>query len=191
MQTIGAAEADGSPGGVTQVREVTGALVRVAKRTGMAVILVGHVTKDGAIAGPRMLEHLVDVVLAFDGDRHSGFRMVRATKNRYGPADEVGCFEMAEHGIVEVPDPSGLFLSQHDEPVPGTCVTVTMEGRRPMLAEVQALVAPSHPAGAPAGHARRRRRTDGHGAGRAAAPGPAPALQPGRLRLDGGRGSGQ
>ena len=143
VQTIGAAEADGSPGGVTQVREVTGALVRVAKRTGMAVILVGHVTKDGAIAGPRLLEHLVDVVLAFDGDKHSGFRMVRATKNRYGPADEVGCFEMAEHGIVEVPDPSGLFLSRHDEPVPGTAVTVTMEGRRPMLAEVQALVAPT------------------------------------------------
>ncbi len=143
VQTIGTAEADGSPGGVTQVREVTGALVRVAKRTGMAVILVGHVTKDGAIAGPRLLEHLVDVVLAFDGDKHSGFRMVRATKNRYGPADEVGCFEMAEHGILEVSDPSGLFLSRHDEPVPGTCVTVTMEGRRPMLAELQALVAPS------------------------------------------------
>ena len=143
IQTIGAAEADGSPGGVTQVREVTGALVRVAKRTGMAVILIGHVTKDGAIAGPRLLEHLVDVVLAFDGDKHSGFRMVRATKNRYGPADEVGCFEMAEHGIVEVTDPSGLFLSRHDEPVPGTCVTVTMEGRRPLLAEVQALVAPT------------------------------------------------
>jgi DNA repair protein RadA/Sms len=143
IQTIGAAEADGSPGGVTQVREVTAALVRVAKRTGMAVILIGHVTKDGAIAGPRLLEHLVDVVLAFDGDKHSGFRMVRATKNRYGPADEVGCFEMAEHGIVEVSDPSGLFLSQHEEPVPGTCVTVTMEGRRPLLAEVQALVAPT------------------------------------------------
>lgn len=143
VQTIGAAEADGSPGGVTQVREVTAALVRVAKRTGMAVILVGHVTKDGAIAGPRLLEHLVDVVLAFEGDKHSGFRMVRATKNRYGPADEVGCFEMAEHGIVEVTDPSGLFLSRHDESVPGTCVTVTLEGRRPMLAEVQALVAPT------------------------------------------------
>jgi DNA repair protein RadA/Sms len=143
VQTIGAAEADGSPGGVTQVREVTGALVRVAKRRSMAVVLVGHVTKDGAIAGPRLLEHLVDVVLAFDGDKHSGFRMVRATKNRYGPADEVGCFEMADEGIVEVPDPSGLFLSRHEEPVPGTCVTVTMEGRRPMLAEVQALVATS------------------------------------------------
>ena len=116
VQTIGTAEADGSPGGVTQVREVTGALVRVAKRRGMAVIIVGHVTKDGAIAGPRMMEHLVDVVLAFEGDRHSGFRLVRATKNRYGPADEVGCFEMAEQGIVAVPDPSGLFTSRHAEP---------------------------------------------------------------------------
>jgi DNA repair protein RadA/Sms len=143
VQTVGTAEADGSPGGVTQVREVTGALVRVAKRRGMAVIIVGHVTKDGAIAGPRLLEHLVDVVLAFEGDRHSGFRMVRATKNRFGPADEVGCFEMGEQGIVEVPDPSGLFTSRHAEPVPGTCVAVTMEGRRPLLAEMQALVAPS------------------------------------------------
>ncbi len=143
VQTIGTAEADGSPGGVTQVREVTAALVRVAKRRGLAVIIVGHVTKDGAIAGPRLLEHLVDVVLAFDGDRHSGFRMVRATKNRFGPADEVGCFEMGEHGIVEVTDPSGLFTSQHSEPVPGTCITVSMEGRRPLLAELQALVAPS------------------------------------------------
>lgn len=143
VQTIGTAEADGSPGGVTQVREVTAALVRVAKRRGMAVIIVGHVTKDGSIAGPRLLEHLVDVVLAFEGDRHSGFRMVRATKNRFGPADEVGCFEMGENGIVEVADPSGLFTSEHSEPVPGTCITVSMEGRRPLLAELQALVAPS------------------------------------------------
>ncbi len=143
VQTIGTAEADGSPGGITQVREVTGAVVRVAKRRGMAVMIVGHVTKDGAIAGPRLLEHLVDVVLAFEGDRHSGFRMVRATKNRFGPADEVGCFEMNEAGIAEVPDPSGLFTSRHDEPVPGTCLAVTMEGRRPLLAEIQALVAPS------------------------------------------------
>ena len=142
VQTIGTAEADGSAGGVSQVREVTAALVRVAKRRGMAVVIVGHVTKDGSIAGPRLLEHLVDVVLSFEGDRHSGFRMVRATKNRFGPADEVGCFEMAAHGIVEVPDPSGLFTSQHAEPVPGTCVTVTMEGSRPMLAEVQSLVVP-------------------------------------------------
>src|SRR5918998_1151141 len=95
VQTVATAEADGSPGGPSQVREVTGALVRVAKRRGMAVVIVGHVTKEGAIAGPRLLEHLVDVVLAFDGDKHSGFRMVRATKNRFGPADEVGCFEMA------------------------------------------------------------------------------------------------
>jgi DNA repair protein RadA/Sms len=93
------------------------------------------------VAGPRLLEHLVDVVLAFEGDRHSGFRMVRAIKNRFGPADEVGCFEMVDSGILEVPDPSGLFTSQHGEPVPGTAVTVTMEGRRPLLAEIQALVA--------------------------------------------------
>jgi DNA repair protein RadA/Sms len=143
VQSIGTAEADGSPGGVTQVREVTGALVRVAKRRGMAVMIVGHVTKDGAIAGPRLLEHLVDVVLSFEGDRHSGIRMVRATKNRFGPADEVGCFEMGELGIVEVADPSGLFTSRHEAPVPGTCITVTMEGRRPLLAELQALVAPT------------------------------------------------
>ncbi|AQP46203.1 DNA repair protein RadA [Tessaracoccus aquimaris] len=143
VQTIATAEADGAPGGPSQVREVTGALARVAKREAMAVIVVGHVTKDGAIAGPRTLEHLVDVVLTFEGDRHSGFRMVRATKNRFGPADEVGCFEMSETGIVEVPDPSGLFTTAHSEPVPGTCVTVTLEGRRPLLAEIQALVAPS------------------------------------------------
>ncbi|MDN5761831.1 MAG: DNA repair protein RadA [Microlunatus sp.] len=143
VQTVGTAEADGSPGGVTQVREVTGALVRMAKQRGMAVIIIGHVTKDGAIAGPRLLEHLVDVVLAFEGDRHSGFRLVRATKNRFGPADEVGCFEMADVGILEVPDPSGLFTSRHEEPVPGTCVTVTMEGRRPLLAELQALAGKS------------------------------------------------
>jgi DNA repair protein RadA/Sms len=143
VQTIGTAETDGTPGGVSQVREVTGALVRVAKRRGMALMIIGHVTKDGAIAGPRLLEHLVDVVLAFDGDRHSGFRMVRATKNRFGPADEVGCFELVEQGILEVPDPSGLFTSQHATPVPGTCIGVTMEGRRPLPAELQALLAPS------------------------------------------------
>ncbi|SDS46393.1 DNA repair protein RadA/Sms [Microlunatus soli] len=143
VQTVGTAEADGSPGGPSQVREVTAALVRVAKRRGMAVVIVGHVTKDGAIAGPRLLEHLVDVVLAFEGDKNSGFRMVRATKNRFGPADEVGCFEMAENGIVEVPDPSGLFTSRHEEPVSGTCVTVTLEGKRPLLAELQGLAVPS------------------------------------------------
>ncbi|MHA7861252.1 DNA repair protein RadA [Tessaracoccus sp. Y36] len=143
VQTISAADADGAPGGPSQVREITAAIARVAKRENMAAIIVGHVTKDGGIAGPRTLEHLVDVVLTFEGDRHSGFRMVRATKNRYGPADEVGCFEMSENGIVEVPDPSGLFTTAHNEPVPGTCVTVTLEGRRPLLAEIQALIAPS------------------------------------------------
>ncbi|WP_040282301.1 DNA repair protein RadA [Tessaracoccus massiliensis] len=143
VQTISTAEADGAPGGPSQVREITAAIARVAKRENMAAIIVGHVTKDGAIAGPRTLEHLVDVVLTFEGDKHSGFRMVRATKNRYGPADEVGCFEMNEKGIVEVPDPSGLFTTAQNEAVPGTCVTVTMEGRRPLLSEIQALVAPS------------------------------------------------
>ncbi|NLE99045.1 MAG: DNA repair protein RadA [Propionibacterium sp.] len=142
VQTISSGT-DGVPGGPSQVREVTSALARVAKRENIAIVIVGHVTKDGSIAGPRTMEHLVDVVLTFEGDRHSGFRMVRATKNRYGPADEVGCFEMNERGIVEVPDPSGLFTTRHEEPVPGTCVTVTMEGRRPLLAEVQALVAES------------------------------------------------
>jgi DNA repair protein RadA/Sms len=140
VQTIAAADVDGAPGGVTQVREVAGVLTAIAKERALATILVGHVTKDGSVAGPRALEHLVDVVLHFDGDRHSQLRMVRAVKNRYGPTDEVGCFDLGEYGLIGLPDPSGLFLSQHREPVPGTCVTVTLEGRRPLLAEVQALV---------------------------------------------------
>src|SRR5436305_836625 len=140
VQTIGSAAAEGTPGGVTQVREVAGALSRVAKERGIATILVGHVTKDGSIAGPRLLEHLVDVVLHFEGDRHSRLRLVRTVKNRFGPADEVGCFDLTDQGIVGLTDPSGLFLSRSDEPVPGTCVTVSMEGRRPLLTEVQALV---------------------------------------------------
>lgn len=143
IQTIGTAEADGTPGGVTQIREVTANLIRVAKERSITVVLVGHVTKDGAIAGPRLLEHLVDVVLYFEGDRHSRLRMIRAVKNRYGPTDELGCFDLSEMGIVGLPDPSGLFLTRRDEPVPGTCVTVTLEGRRPLVAEVQALVAES------------------------------------------------
>ncbi|WP_313949504.1 S16 family serine protease, partial [Frankia sp. AvcI1] len=132
-------------GGVTQVREVTAALIRTAKALGLATVLVGHVTKDGLVAGPRLLEHLVDVVLHFEGERHSALRLVRAGKNRYGPADEVGCFEMDDAGIHGIADPSGLFLSRSGagglEAVPGTCVTVTVEGRRPLVAEVQALVA--------------------------------------------------
>ncbi len=143
VQTISAAGVDGVPGGVTQVREVAAALTAVAKERSLATILVGHVTKDGTVAGPRTLEHLVDVVLHFDGDRHSQLRMVRAVKNRYGPTDEVGCFDLGEYGLIGLPDPSGLFLSSHREPVPGTCVTVTLEGRRPLPAEVQALVAHS------------------------------------------------
>jgi DNA repair protein RadA/Sms len=143
VQTIASPEVDGSAGGVTQVRAVTAALVAVAKERGIATVLVGHVTKDGAIAGPRVLEHLVDVVLHFEGDRHSTLRLVRAVKNRFGAADEVGCFEMHDGGIRGLADPSGLFLSRHADPVPGTCVTVTVEGRRPLLTEVQALVAPS------------------------------------------------
>ncbi|MBV9449789.1 MAG: DNA repair protein RadA [Streptosporangiaceae bacterium] len=143
VQTIAAAGVDGVPGGVTQVREVAAALTAVAKERALPTILVGHVTKDGSVAGPRTLEHLVDVVLHFDGDRHSRLRMVRAVKNRYGPTDEVGCFDLGEYGLIGLPDPSGLFLSSHHEPVPGTCVTVTLEGRRPLPAEVQALVGPS------------------------------------------------
>ena len=143
VQTIAAAEVEGAPGGVTQVRAVASALTAVAKERSMATILVGHVTKDGTVAGPRALEHLVVVVLYFDGDRHSQLRIVRAVKNRYGPTDEVGCFDLGEYGLIGLPDPSGLFISQHREPVPGTCVTVTLEGRRPLPAEVQALVGPS------------------------------------------------
>jgi DNA repair protein RadA/Sms len=143
VQTVANPELDGSAGGVTQVRAVAAALIAVAKERGIATVLVGHVTKDGAIAGPRVLEHLVDVVLQFEGDRHSSLRLVRAVKNRYGPADEVGCFEMHDRGIRGLADPSGLFLSRHADPVAGTCVTVTVEGRRPLLVEVQALVAPS------------------------------------------------
>ena len=140
VQTISAPGTEGVPGGVTQVRAVTAALVGVAKERGIATILVGHVTKDGQVAGPRVLEHLVDVVLHFEGDKHSSLRLVRGVKNRYGAADEVGCFEMHEGGITSLADPSGLFLTRYQEPVPGTCVTVAMEGRRALVTEVQALI---------------------------------------------------
>ncbi len=143
VQAVSAPGVDGVAGGVSQVREVTQAIVRVAKNRGLPVVLVGHVTKDGSVAGPRLLEHLVDVVLSFEGDRHNGLRMVRAVKNRYGPADEVGCFAMSASGIEEVADPSRLFTSPREAPVPGTALTVTLEGRRPLLGEVQALVAPT------------------------------------------------
>jgi DNA repair protein RadA/Sms len=143
IQTIGASGVEGVPGGVTQVKEVAAALIRVAKTRNITTMIVGHVTKDGSIAGPRVLEHLVDVVLHFEGERNSRFRMVRAMKNRYGPVDEVGCFDLASDGISAVTDPTGLFVEHHTQDVSGTCVAVTMEGRRPLLAEVQALLTPS------------------------------------------------
>ncbi|MFI6814305.1 DNA repair protein RadA [Nonomuraea sp. NPDC050328] len=141
VQTIGTSQATGVPGGVTQVREVAANLVRLAKERDMSTVIVGHVTKEGSIAGPRTLEHLVDVVLNFEGDRHSRLRLVRAVKNRFGPTDEVGCFDLHERGIEGISDPTGLFVSHRSKPVPGTCVTVTVEGTRPLPAEVQALVA--------------------------------------------------
>ncbi|MFI9452747.1 DNA repair protein RadA [Amycolatopsis sp. WAC 01375] len=140
VQTMASPQVEGAPGGVTQVRAVTAGLVALAKERGLPIVLVGHVTKDGSVAGPRVLEHLVDVVLQFEGDKHSTLRMLRGIKNRFGAADEIGCFELVEEGIVGVPDPSGLFLSHTAEPVAGTAVTVTMEGKRPLLGEVQALV---------------------------------------------------
>lgn len=143
VQTMLSPEVSGVPGGVTQIRQVAGALIQIAKERGIATVLVGHVTKDGSIAGPRLLEHLVDVVLHFEGERHSQLRLLRAVKNRYGPTDEIGCFELTETGLVGLPDPSGLFLTERTDPVPGTCVTVTLEGRRPLITEVQALVAPT------------------------------------------------
>ena len=113
IQTIASSAVDGAPGGVTQVREVAAALIRITKERNITLILVGHVTKDGSIAGPRILEHLVDVVLNFEGERHSRLRLIRATKNRFGAADEVGCFDMSEVGIVGVTDPTGLFTTRH------------------------------------------------------------------------------
>jgi DNA repair protein RadA/Sms len=144
VQTMASPQVEGAPGGVTQVRAVTAGLVALAKERNLPVVLVGHVTKDGSVAGPRVLEHLVDVVLHFEGDRHSTLRLVRGVKNRFGAADEIGCFELREDGIVGVADPSGLFLNRHLEPVPGTAVTVAVEGKRPLLGEVQALVASSN-----------------------------------------------
>lgn len=140
VQTISSAATDGVPGGVTQVRAVTAAIVATAKERNLATVLVGHVTKDGHVAGPRVLEHLVDVVLQFEGDKHSSLRLIRGLKNRFGAADEVGCFEMHESGIASLADPSGLFITGYAENVPGTCVTVAMEGRRALVTEVQALI---------------------------------------------------
>ena len=143
VQTVSSSLIDGLAGGPSQVREVAAAITRLAKERDIPVLLVGHVTKDGQIAGPRLLEHLVDVVLQFEGDRQTALRFVRAQKNRFGPVDEVGCFEMTGDGIAEVADPSGLFMSRTRSPVSGTCVAVTIEGRRVIPVEIQALIVPS------------------------------------------------
>jgi DNA repair protein RadA/Sms len=140
IQTLYSEELSSAPGSVAQVRECAAQLTRTAKASGTAMVLVGHVTKEGALAGPRVLEHIVDTVLYFEGDTHSSFRLVRAIKNRFGAVNEIGVFAMTERGLKGVANPSAIFLSTHGEPVAGSCVLVTLEGTRPMLVEVQALV---------------------------------------------------
>ncbi|WP_343729129.1 DNA repair protein RadA [Duganella sp.] len=144
IQTLYSDALTSAPGSVAQVRECAAQLTRAAKQTGVTIILVGHVTKEGALAGPRVLEHIVDTVLYFEGDNHSSFRLVRAIKNRFGAVNELGVFAMTEKGLKGVSNPSALFLSQHDNQVPGSCVMVTQEGTRPLLVEIQALVDASH-----------------------------------------------
>src|SRR6185436_8086804 len=141
IQTVFSDALTSAPGSVAQVRECAAHLTRAAKSSGTAIVLVGHVTKEGALAGPRVLEHIVDTVLYFEGDTHSSFRLVRAVKNRFGAVNEIGVFAMTERGLKGVSTPSAIFLSTHaDAPVPGSCVLVTLEGTRPLLVEVQALV---------------------------------------------------
>jgi DNA repair protein RadA/Sms len=144
IQTLYSDALTSAPGSVAQVRECAAQLTRVAKQTGVTIILVGHVTKEGALAGPRVLEHIVDTVLYFEGDPQSSFRLVRAIKNRFGAVNELGVFAMTDKGLKGVSNPSALFLSQHDSQVPGSCVMVTQEGTRPLLVEIQALVDASH-----------------------------------------------
>ncbi len=140
IQTVYSDQLTSAPGSVAQVRECAAHLTRYAKASGCAIVLVGHVTKDGQLAGPRVLEHMVDTVLYFEGDTHSSFRLIRAIKNRFGAVNEIGVFAMTERGLKGVSNPSAIFLSQHTQPVPGSCVMVTLEGTRPMLVEIQALV---------------------------------------------------
>ena len=140
IQTLYTEALESAPGSVAQVRECAAQLTRLAKQSAITVLLVGHVTKEGAIAGPRVLEHIVDTVLYFEGDPHSSFRLVRAIKNRFGAANELGVFAMTERGLKGVANPSALFLSRHAEPVPGSCILATVEGSRPLLVEIQALV---------------------------------------------------
>jgi DNA repair protein RadA/Sms len=144
IQTLYSGELQSAPGSVAQVRECAAQLTRVAKQTGVSLVLVGHVTKEGALAGPRVLEHMVDTVLYFEGDTHSSFRLVRAFKNRFGAVNELGVFAMTDRGLKGVSNPSALFLSQHDAQVAGSCVLVTQEGTRPLLVEIQALVDTAH-----------------------------------------------
>ncbi|MCX2864374.1 DNA repair protein RadA [Paucibacter sp. PLA-PC-4] len=140
IQTVYSEHLSSAPGSVAQVRECAAHLTRTAKASGCSMVLVGHVTKEGALAGPRVLEHIVDTVLYFEGDTHSSFRLVRAIKNRFGAVNEIGVFAMTDKGLKGVANPSAIFLSTHGEPVPGSCVLVTLEGTRPMLVELQALV---------------------------------------------------
>jgi DNA repair protein RadA/Sms len=144
IQTLYCADLQSAPGSVAQVRECAARLTRVAKGAGITMVFIGHVTKEGALAGPRVLEHMVDTVLYFDGDTHSRYRLIRAFKNRYGAVNELGVFSMEEKGLKGVSNPSALFLSQHDADVAGSCVMVTQEGTRPMLVEIQALVDEAH-----------------------------------------------
>ena len=144
IQTLWSEQLGSAPGSVAQVRECAAQLTRLAKQTGTTVILVGHVTKEGALAGPRVLEHIVDTVLYFEGDTHSSFRLIRAVKNRYGAVNEIGVFAMTDRGLKGVSNPSAMFLSQHGQDVAGSCVLVTQEGTRPLLVEVQALVDQAH-----------------------------------------------
>jgi DNA repair protein RadA/Sms len=144
IQTLWSEVLQSAPGSVAQVRECAAQLTRHAKRAGSALFMVGHVTKEGAIAGPRVLEHIVDTVLYFEGDPNSAFRLVRATKNRFGAVNELGVFAMTEKGLRGVANPSRLFLADHEKPVAGSCVVATLEGTRPLLVEIQALVDPAH-----------------------------------------------
>jgi DNA repair protein RadA/Sms len=144
IQTLWSETLQSAPGSVAQVRECAAQLTRHAKRAGTALFLIGHVTKEGAIAGPRVLEHIVDTVLYFEGDPNSAFRLVRAVKNRFGAVNELGVFAMTDKGLKGVSNPSRLFLSTHEKPVPGSCVLATLEGTRPLLVEIQALVDSSH-----------------------------------------------
>ncbi|KXW56961.1 DNA repair protein RadA [Ferrovum sp. PN-J185] len=144
IQTVYSEALNSAPGSVSQVRECAAQLTRVAKSLGVMMVMVGHVTKEGTIAGPRVLEHIVDTVLYFEGEGSSSFRLIRAIKNRFGAVNELGVFAMTETGLKEVTNPSALFLSHYDHPVPGSSITVTLEGTRPMAVEIQALVAESH-----------------------------------------------